>query len=300
MAEVLRCPACGAADTSKAGKDGVHTCVFCGVRYTHGAPPAVAAPTVSRPAPAQLLSPRARIAAVVTGLVLAAFMIVTGRWDPERAPKEVPPVVVPVSTPVTVEAPPPEPPASATFVEHSVLQRGSDGTYYVLGVVTNTSPWPIESPKFEVVLKDATGKEVGVDTGFGGREALPPGGSQAVSLLVYKPISHASHEVVVRPERLDWQPEPAEGLTVSPFPPVADTYGGWKVSGSVTNGGAVTARFVEAYIAAWNAEDKLIGLAHTFAAGEEGLAAGATARYDTRLDAEGTPARFTVEVSGRK
>ena len=164
MAEVLRCPACGAADTSLAGPDGVHHCVFCGVRYTHGTPQPSPPPPktiVVRP----ILSKRARLAAVATGIVVSVFMIVSGRWDPaEREPRPTVNADVPLPTPVsvTVEAPPPEPPATATFVEHGILGRNT-GNYYVLGVVTNTSPWPIERPKFDVVLKDASGAEVGVD-----------------------------------------------------------------------------------------------------------------------------------------
>jgi hypothetical protein len=313
MLEILRCPACGAADRSPAGQDGAHTCAFCGVRYGVRAGTAAVIPT-ARPgaAPARLGAGLAVGAAVVllfAGGVGAAFLS-ADPGSPGAADAPVPPVppvppipVLPsVVAPVVSEsaAPPAEPAASATFVEHGV-RPGVNGAFWVLGVVTNTSPWPIESPRFDTVLLDAAGAEVGVDRSYGNGSPLAAGASEPVALLVADAPAHARYRTEVRPVRLRWSPEMADGLALSEFPPTAGSYGGWEASGSVRNGGTSPALFVHVVVAAWDAKGTLIGVANGYAAGQEGIPAEGVARYAIRVDTgKATPARFTTQVTGRR
>lgn len=313
MVEILRCPACGAADTSPLGPDGAHRCVFCGVKYVVKSGRAEAergAPAPRRDADASRPSGGRKVAAVALGVVLVGIGIgalVAGRTDGPAAPDaagapsggRADPVVV---APATVEtsAPAPEPAPTATFVEHGV-RPGSEGAYWVLGVVTNTSPYPLENPRFDIVFLDGEGREVGSDFAFAHGNPLAAGESLPVALLANDAPPHVAHRVEVRPERLTWDLRMAEGLVAEPFEPVQDRWGDWQTSGKVRNTGSEAAKFVQVIVSAWDAEGKLLGVDGTYAVGEEGLPAGGEARYAQRVDTlDRPPARFSVLVYGRR
>ncbi|HET6582639.1 MAG TPA: hypothetical protein VFG69_04315, partial [Nannocystaceae bacterium] len=68
--EAIVCPTCGAADSSRPDAQGLHTCVYCGVRYrlTGGVPTRLVA---GAPAPAVATS-----RGVVVGATIAAIVLV--------------------------------------------------------------------------------------------------------------------------------------------------------------------------------------------------------------------------------
>lgn len=311
MVEILRCPACGAADTSKAGPDGAHACVFCGVRYVvrAGVPQtaSVAAPVAAPKGPVKRLPSMTLVAvAVVIVFVCAGFAAgVYAAMAPAPTTSYTPPepvfeAPIVVSTPVVSASPVPaaEAPATATFVEHNIRPAGD--SYWILGVVTNTSPYPIQQPRFDLLYLDEAGNEVGVGTSYGQSDPLAPGASMPVSLLASKPPKHASHRVEPTVEKLTYDMGMITTFDHKEYAPTRGTFD-WELSGAVTNTNDVPVRFIQVVVAAWDKADKLIGVNYTYAAGEQPLAPGATGRYSVSVDTLDTePARFTRQVTGRK
>ncbi len=302
MLEILRCPACGAADNSPASPDHTHTCSFCSVRYTVRTTEA-SAPKPTPTAPTSPATVQAPVAAWVLGLAAVALVVLgVAREQRKPPPDPLPVAAVPVPAALTISAPAevaPEPAASATFVEHRIRKEGD--SYWILGVVTNTSPWAIDRPQLDIVYMDAAGKEVGVATGYAGSDPLAPGTSVPVNLLASKPPAHASHRVEPHVQKLSYDPGILTTFDHEEYAPSLGILGEWNASGSVTNSGTAPARFVSVRVTAWDDNDTVLGVEYAYAAGEEGLAPGATGRYSTHLYTGGQkPARFTTQITGRK
>lgn len=300
--EALTCPQCGGADPSPADDHGVHQCAYCGVRYRVVA----GAPTSLPGSPGAGLPHRPWAAAVALGVLVLIFAVAI--WA-ARAFEEPPPgpqagalpatgsaavdPEVPVDQPAPAEVAP-----SASFAQHSVAS--SVGTsFYVLGMVTNTSEAPIGKVEVHVVLLDADGREVFADHGYSADDVLAPGESCPIAVLVSDPPAYDRFETTVQARTPLFTPDPAPGLVVRPLEPTRD-HASWRFAGSVENTGEAPARFVEVRVTGWDAEDRLVGLAHTYAAGSDALAPGATARYATSHPIwAGTPTRFETTVRGR-
>lgn len=312
--EALTCPTCGANDSSRADAHGLHTCVYCGVRYriTGGLP--VAMPTAMPIAK--------RRAMVVTGIVGAATIIgvlvlVTAKGDrepPRSAPQPAAPITVvatPIAspagasgTPVVVEAPPvvveapePEAPARARFEMHH--RRPSSGTtFYATGQVINESPYAIDKPKITAVMKDAAGAEVATAHGYAD-DALGPGATDAAEVLVMNPPAFATIDFEIAPRKSTYFPGRVEGLRVEPGPIEPASFGaGFKASGKVVHGGTAAARFVHVRAIAFDAGGKILGVDDTYADAEV-LQPGATARFDLPMQAfSEKPTKWEFTVNG--
>jgi hypothetical protein len=203
-----------------------------------------------------------------------------------------------VSTPVVQEAPPPPPPPTATFsLHHTAVSVGTN--LHVYGVVTNTSEVAVRAPEVHVILTDEQGEDVHADHGYAALDFLEPGQSSPIDVLVDDAPPHAGLRTEVTVRAADWRPTLAAGLVVAPLPPTQQR-SSWRFAGEVRNEGDTAAQFVKVRITGWDADDKLVGIAQTYAAGKEGLPAGGSARYSTSHSLwAAPPARFEVEVAGR-
>lgn len=310
--EAITCPQCGAADPSDADTHGVHRCVYCGARYRLKAGHAVVEPP--RPAGPTGGNPAAGIAAFGAVLVLVAFgmagaYIVNMDEEPAKStgidlddlttPRAGPGATAAPEAHAEVAAPPEKPKPTAEFALHHTATSSGDN-FYVLGVITNTSSYPIGKPELHVILFDADGNEVGADNGYGEDDVVAPGGNTLISALVSDPPAHDHFETRLELREPMWTPTWAEGLEVAPIAPKETSYGGWEFAGKVTNTGDTPAQFVQVHISGWDADDKLVGLASSYAAGKEGLEPGGEARYKTSHSIwAGRPVRFEVDVVGR-
>ena len=294
--EAITCPQCGGADPSDADAHGVHRCDYCGVRYrlVGGAPERVRA---AAPRPG-LRSVRVVVPAVLSIVALVAAAIFTGRVEDAPAPAPSGAAPTPTPSPVSRDAPAPVP-LTATFEQHSVAPSAGE-SFYVLGVVTNTSSAPIGKVELHVILLDASGEEVFADHGYGADDLLAPGQSGPLAALVSDPPPHASFRTEVEVRAPTFVPQTAPNLTLKVLDPAPEYSSSWRFSGSVTNDGAAPARFVEVRVTGWDAQDRLVGVTHTYATGKEPLAPGATARYATSHSIwADTPTRFETTVTGR-
>ena len=304
VAQLIPCPACGAADTSAADARGLHVCVYCGARYKLGRGGLKASEG----------TPRAGLAAVIIGLGglgiaggLAAWFLMADRPPPEEslpgvlapapvspvAPVEAPPskappvpVVPPVAEvpptpplPVVVDVPD-EAPASATFEEHS--RRRAGGAIWVYGYVTNTSSFTIGKVKVSALLLDAAGEEVGADFSYSEWDGVAAGERSPITILINNPPKHERIEFIAYADKPSYLPAMAEGLEVEAKDPRRDKWMGWKTAGKVHNRGETPARFVRIDILGYDDDDKLIDIHSTYADAEI-LPPGASARFDASL-----------------
>lgn len=300
--EAIVCPTCRAADTSKADGNQIHTCVYCGARYRLKAEKAVA---VQGPASARKrqLGAIFALGALLAAAILGRFLFVTPRGA--TAPRisltkaDLPPSV---RNPTAVARPapdaPPEAPPTATFA-FSARATGYQTSFYVLGWVTNTSPYVIDKPKVVAVLVDAAGSEVGTAQGFVSVSDLGPGEKAPIKILVNKPPPFAAikYEPVAR--KATYRSPRASGLRVEPAPPKRSSFGSsWDLSGKVFHEGTEPAKFIRVTTLAFDAQGTLIGLHETFAQGAaEVLKPGESARFlAPAAFADTTPAKFEYLV----
>ena len=327
--EALICPSCQAPVTSGPNADGDYTCGYCSTMFRRSvaqSPPVVVANSSGSPGGAQTQTAN-KNTGVVAG-VIAAVLLMAGAigalalmpaeaQDPSRpevpSPSPVEPLSsAPVTTPVANPNPRASAPApakvkvepevapSATFEFHS--KYGSSGTsYYILGEVTNTSPFAIGQPKVNVVLLDAQGQEVGTDFGFAEADALDAGASAPIKILVSDPPEHAEIRYELVPKKPFYIPAKVSGLRVEPMPPKAARFGNnrFEIEGKVFNEGEQPAKFVEVVIKGVNAEGKIVGLDSTYADGDV-LAPGSMARFKALSVATSGPVdHFEFSVDAR-
>jgi hypothetical protein len=214
------------------------------------------------------------------------------------ASSHTPPATISAPVP-TIAAPEPQQQASATF-EFQRKQSGYQTSFYVLGFVTNTSPFVIGHPKVIAVLLDAQGQEVGTDFGFAERHVLAPNERSPIKILISEPPEHASirYELVV--SEANYIPPQAEGLRIEPMTPRPAKYSedAWELEGKVHNDGPHSAKFVSIEIQALDAEGELVGLETTYADAEV-LAPGAMARYSTQVTLADKADHFEFAIGSR-
>jgi hypothetical protein len=247
------------------------------------------------------------VAAVLAALGVLVVLCALGRLfamlSAEKSPDASPP-----AEPTTAATPgavlgvprptPPEVPASATFEPQSHIP-GYQSSFYVLGFVTNTSPFTIDKPKITAVLLDKAGKELATRDGFAESDALPSKAVAPVKILISDPPAHASIKFELVARKADYVPEQAAGLHLEVLEAPHQTFGSsWEVTGKVVNGGSQAARFVNIQVQAFDAANKLIGLDSTYVDGEV-VAPGASGRFRAMPLYESPPHHFKYTVSGR-
>ncbi len=316
--EALKCPSCGAADSSRPDAQGIHACVYCGVRYriTAGAPTQLDARGSVEAGP--------RVAPVTFVLAIAIVLVAMGigmvfAFGSVRAPSptNVDPKTLPVaatgespaqpasgasagapvgSTASVAPPPPPDAPVHAKF-EPEHRRSGGGTNFYVYGWVTHDAPYTIDKPKINAVLLDAAGKELRTDFGYA-EDLVAPGARVAAMVLVMDPPAHAKVEYEVVARKASYIPPKVEGLRLEHGDIVRDQFSGYRAQGKVHNDGTVPARFVKVTVHGKDADGKLLGFDYTYADAEV-LAPGANARFDVRVqDFEAKPEKFELFVEG--
>ncbi len=311
-ASVIRCPGCGAADTSLATPSGVHTCVYCGVRYqvSQGTPRAVPPVTAS--------SGSGRVIWLVVGLGVmlalgigaAVFLLgspsssrpAPGRIDravavaaanrPDRVPANNPSVSVQVAAEQTA-------PATAEFTLESSHTSGSNARW-IYGYFHNTSPFTLGKTKIIAVFYDKDGKEIGQGSGYTEDDVIAADARvPSVILVSDAPTTFERIAFEVQPKRPTYLPAEVEGLALEAEAPSRHEFLGWKYAGKVHNKSGKPAKFVKVRVLAFDQNDKFAGHAFTYASADA-LADGATARFDgTMLGSSLDFKRFEFRVSGQ-
>ncbi len=311
----IRCPGCGAADNSPATPGGVHTCVYCGVRYqvSQGTPHAVT------PAPAA--RPRSHVLPLVVGLVVllgvgvAVLVLAGGSPSPPRPaqgrstggrvvamPAHAAPVsVTPANNPsVSVQVAAEETaPATGEFTLESTHTSGSNALW-IYGYFHNTSPFTLGKTKIIAVFYDKDGKEIGQGSGYTDEDVIAADARvPSVILVSDAPAAHERIAFEVTPKRPTYLPGEVEGLALEAEAPRRHEFLGWKYAGKVHNKSGQPAKFVKVRVLAFDQNDKFAGHAFTYASADA-LADGATARFDgTLLGSSKDFKRFEFRVSGK-
>lgn len=243
------------------------------------------------------------VMSIVTGIVI--FLLApSGEPASQTAAGSSPPAVptapnpsVSVPTPSSAETPDAAATADFTF---DGTRPGYQTSFYALGWVKNTSPFPIRKPAVTAVLQDADGKEVGTHRGYAEADVLEPGQRAPISLLVKDPATHESMDFEVAPKKATYVPEVVDGLQLEPTDAARASFGDrWVLSGKVHHKGDKPAKFVRILALGFDGNDKLLGVFFTFADAEV-LQPGASTRFriSSASFAE-KPSRFEYSVSGR-
>jgi hypothetical protein len=202
-------------------------------------------------------------------------------------------LLVPTTTTVV-----PDVPATATFARESQIS-GYQTSFYVLGFVTNTSPFTIDKPKVTAVLLDKAGKEVATRDGYAESDALAPQATAPIKVLVSDPPAHDSIKFEIVAKKASYIPEQADGLRLELGEAPHATFGtSWEVTGKVFNDGKQAARFVHIQVLAFNAKNQLVGLDSTYVDGEA-VAPGASGRFRAMPLYDAPPHHFKLAVSGQ-
>ncbi|HEY8374929.1 MAG TPA: FxLYD domain-containing protein [Nannocystis sp.] len=181
----------------------------------------------------------------------------------------------------------PSAPATASFELHS-RRPSLDSSFYAIGWVTNTSPFPIDRPKITVVLLDKNGDEVGTDFGFAEGDVLDPGARAPASVLVSDPPPFETMKFEVSARRATFLPKSVEGLRIEHSPPKPDVFG-VAIAGKIHHEGSVPARFVQVTALALDADGKLVGVETTYA-DDEILQPGKSSRFEVTMSRTERPA----------
>ena len=225
----------------------------------------------------------------------------TPALPPTPAPVEAPaPVVLPPPTAaaaagLTVDAPP-DVEATANFEAHN--RRRSGGALWIYGYVTNTSPFPLGKVKVTAVLHDAEGGEVAQDSGFSEWDILQPNERSPITLLVSDPPAHESITFETHADKPFYLPGQVEGLELEVSDPRKDSFLGYKATGKVHNRGETPARFVRIDGLGFDEDDKLLGMAFSYADAEL-LQPGKSARFELSFFDNQPYKRFEFFVHGQ-
>lgn len=315
----IRCPGCGAADTSTAGPNGVHTCVYCGVRYqiSQGTPQTIASAgaTPAAASPLRLVL----VGGILLGLTTAGALLFLGRSgapEPARrtasAPIRVDPIDASPTSPSSPSLPAPAEnksvsvtppaeevaPATAEFTLESV--RPGSNALWLYGYFHNTSPFTLGKTKITAVFYDKDGKEIGTDSGYTEDDVIAADARvPCVILASDPPATYDRIAFEVHAERPSYLPTELSGLEIEADPLRKDGFLGWKFAGKVHNKSGQPAKFVKVEVLAFDAADKLSGRAFTYVAGDV-LGVDAAGRFDgSLLDSKTDFKRFEFRVSGR-
>ena len=194
-------------------------------------------------------------------------------------------------------SPEPEVPPTAKF-EFQNRIPGYQTSFYVLGFVTNTSPFAVDKPKVTAVLHGANGAEVGTADGFADADWLEAGAKSPVKVLVQNPPAFQEMTFEVVASRASAHTPAAEALRVDVLQAPHEVMGSWEVTGKIHNGGQSAARFVNVRVLAYDAAGRLVGLDNTYADGQS-LPAGADARFRITPLYDKAPQRFEYFVSAQ-
>ncbi len=304
--DAIRCPACGAADTSPAEPGGLHRCAFCGVRYRVQGSTASVVPST----PADRRKANAFVvlflSLLVTTVIVALVRAKPEPVDPERVRDLQEDVAQrfdevlgsPASTSVQAPAATPTPaPPAATFAPHS-RRSGSDGSLWFYGVVSNTSEIDVAAPEVVVVFLDAAGAELGTEHSYAIRP-LGPGDSAPVAVLARDQpagFEDVRFEVVAR--AASTFEKRSEGLRVTSSTPVRESASMYALEGKVHNDGDAPSRFVQLKVIAWSADDRVVGIG-TASASPSTVEASGTSRFRGRVLVAEEAARFEIIPLGR-
>lgn len=227
---------------------------------------------------------------------LAAFFFLGVRAAPGLdEPMVAYPEPAPIEVVREVEPPPPTPTAEIGHVKSGMSR--TTGSYIWLVDYRNTGTVPIARPAVVAELLDTSGQVVAEQRGYGRRSVLPPGESTTILVLQRDPPEHASTRVEVRdPSPVRFEREAAMEVASH------EVSGGRRprVTGTVRNGTAAAAEFVNVVAVGRDAEGHPVAFASSFASPRD-LPPGAEASFTIRVGTFmlGEPTTYEVFAYGR-
>jgi hypothetical protein len=192
------------------------------------------------------------------------------------------------------------------FTVGGVSVRKDTDTVWFFGEVRNDAAEARESIQVRVVLRDASGKEVGSKSSSAELGYLKPGEIAPFSVLFTKDDAapaFASYDLEVRSRKADFQlGYTYRSLSFAELNPARrDSLNFVKINGRVQNSGAQPAKFIQIYAVFYDEDGRVVGLNSTFAEsdGDAPLAAGAVARFElSAVIFSASPVKYRLIVEG--
>ena len=204
----------------------------------------------------------------------------------------------------TAETAPPVEPTGEGKVELRDVRifpaRGTRKTYYVVGELWNTGTAPVDAPRAKVTVFDAGGKKLD-DTlcaAFVVHDLMPNQKVPCYSVLD-KASGWKRFEIEPESSRRDVRYRTAE-LKISKLESTSprSRFGAHKVSGTITNRSAFTAKSVWVIVGLYDAKGKIVGAGKTLVSGND-LAPGASGKFNVSIyNVAPTPKTSLTKVFG--
>jgi hypothetical protein len=176
----------------------------------------------------------------------------------------------------------------------------SIGSVYFIGEIVNTGTLPIAKPETIISLLDASGKRLAFQTGYTIHDVIQPGQTVPVAVLFTDPPSiWQGFEVFL-------QAKPATGrefMGYTDFRVESDALtkeeqGYYVISGEMKNTGIAKAEFIQAVVALYGQDKKLVGMGSSYV--EEGkLDPSASSSFSVRvINVLAPPASYRIQFVG--
>jgi len=189
-----------------------------------------------------------------------------------------------------------EPNPTLTF-EPQGRKSGSEGSYYVLGMVKNTSPFPVDKPRVVASLRGRA-SVLATREGYAERDLLAPGESSPVKILMDALPPHAEVVYEVSASRTLYDPGAVPGLKVEQEGEPKQNFGTWEISGTVKNEGKVAAGLIKVELVIRNDAGAMIGLESAYPDTAK-LEPGQSARFTANVMVDEKPVKVGLSVSAR-
>ncbi len=237
--------------------------------------------------------------AFIAGLLLlvAALALIAAvrRWQSRGAPPAQPPADLraPLLGPRAADEPTP----SASF-EPQGRRSGSEGAFYVLGMVKNTSPFAVDKPRVVVTLLGAGATALATREGYAERDLLAPGESSPAKVLIGDPPAHERLTYAVSARRALYDPGAVSGLKVLLEGEPKQNFATWEIAGTVIHEGKVPARSIKIELVIRNAAGAMIGVDSAVVDSDK-LEPGQSARFSANVLLDEKPIKIEPGVSAR-
>jgi len=230
-------------------------------------------------------------------LVVAALALIAALQRRQQSPAAPPPSPTSARAPLLGPRPANEPKPTLTF-EAQGRKSGSDGAFYVLGIVENTSPFAVDKPRITVSLLDAAGKVLATRDGFAESDLLGAGESSAAKILISEAPAHERLTYEVSAPRALYDPGTVAGLAAELEGEPKPNFATWEIAGTVKHQGKVPARRIKVELVIRNASGALIGVESAYADAEV-LEPGKSARFVANVMLDERPSKVELSVSAR-
>ncbi len=168
------------------------------------------------------------------------------------------------------------------------------GNLYLVGVVKNTGEAPIDHPRVEATLWDASHHKLAVGFGFSATPNLLPKEEFPVKILIQHAPQYDSVTYQIAPKAMSYGTPQRFQLIVESPKLGPGQFGGYRLSGTIRNNGKVDVQHVRIVALLLGEDRRIVGMHEAFA-GQKVIPAGDECPFDVQVSTvSGTPKSFRL------